>query len=99
MDSLGSTLILVAPLALVLLATASQSRVDAITIGFYQGSFATGTAGAIYDAGNLVLWWLGIPAMLFTAVMAYRRRSLGMALIVVAFAVVAIRAWRGGLRR
>jgi Gpi18-like mannosyltransferase len=54
-------------------------------VWFYQGSFANGTGAAIYDAGNLVIWWLGIPAMVFAAVQAYRRRSLALALIVIGF--------------
>src|SRR5262249_33834431 len=39
-----------------------------------------------YDAGNIVLWWLSIPAMAFCAFQAYRRRSLALALIVLAYA-------------
>ncbi len=54
-------------------------------VWFYQGGYAGGTAASIYDAGNLVIWWLGIPAMLFVAYQAFRRRSLGLALILVAF--------------
>ncbi len=54
-------------------------------VWFYQGSYAENTAAAIYDAGNLVIWWMGIPAMLFVAFQAYRRRSLALALILVAF--------------
>ncbi|MFL5755573.1 MAG: phospholipid carrier-dependent glycosyltransferase [Chloroflexota bacterium] len=54
-------------------------------VWFYQDGFADATAGSIYDAGNLLIWWLGIPAMVFAAVMAFRRRSLALALIVVGF--------------
>jgi hypothetical protein len=54
-------------------------------VWFYQGGFANNTAGAIYDAGNMVVWWLGIPAMAFVAWQAFRRRSLGLALILVGF--------------
>jgi hypothetical protein len=54
-------------------------------VWFYQGSFANDTAGAIYDAGNTVIWWLGIPAMVFVAYQAFRRRSLSLALILIAF--------------
>ncbi len=54
-------------------------------VWFYQGSFAGGTAAAIYDAGSIVLWWMSIPAMVFVAFQAYRRRSVALALIVVAF--------------
>jgi hypothetical protein len=55
-------------------------------VWFYQGSFAGNTAASIYDAGNLVIWWLGIPAMAFCAWQAYRRQSLALALIVLGFA-------------
>ena len=54
-------------------------------VWFYQGSYADSTAAAIYDAGNMVIWWLGIPAMAFVAFQAYRRRSLALALILIAF--------------
>ena len=58
---------------------------DLKPVWFYQGGFANGTAASIYDAGNLVIWWLGIPAMVFAGLMAYRRRSLALTLIVVGF--------------
>ncbi|HEX9044735.1 MAG TPA: phospholipid carrier-dependent glycosyltransferase, partial [Candidatus Limnocylindrales bacterium] len=58
---------------------------DLKPVWFYQGTFNTGTAGAIYDAGNLVLWWLAIPAMAFISWQSYRRRSLALALVAVAF--------------
>ncbi len=59
---------------------------DLKPVWFYQGSFAGDTAASIYDAGNLVIWWLGVPAMAFISWQAFKRRSLGLALIVVAFA-------------
>ena len=55
-------------------------------VWFYQEGFADGLTGSIYDAGNLVIWWLGVPAMLFVAWQAYRRRSLALALIAIGFA-------------
>ncbi len=54
-------------------------------VWFYQGGFAQSTAASIYDAGNMVIWWLGIPAMVFVAYQAFRRRSLALALILIAF--------------
>ena len=54
-------------------------------VWFYQGSFAYSTAASIYDAGNMVIWWMGIPAMAFVAYQAFRRRSLALALILIAF--------------
>jgi len=54
-------------------------------VWFYQGSFAGDTAGSIYDAGNVAIWWMGIPAMVFVAYQAFRRRSLALALILIGF--------------
>jgi hypothetical protein len=54
-------------------------------VWFYQGGYAGDTSASIYDAGNLVVWWLGVPAMAFLAFQAYRRRSLGLALVLVGF--------------
>ena len=59
---------------------------DLKPVWFYQEGFAGGTSAAIYDAGNLVIWWLGVPAMAFAAWQAFRRRSLALALIAIAFA-------------
>ncbi|HXG25896.1 MAG TPA: phospholipid carrier-dependent glycosyltransferase [Candidatus Binatia bacterium] len=59
---------------------------DLKPVWFYAESFAGGTTAAIYDAGNLVAWWLGVPAMIFVAWQAFRRRSLALALIVIGFA-------------
>ena len=50
---------------------------DLKPVWFYQEGFAGATSAAIYDSGNLVIWWLGIAAMVFVSIMAYRRRSLG----------------------
>jgi hypothetical protein len=55
-------------------------------VWFYQGSFAGNTSAAIYDAGNLVIWWLGVPGIAFAAWQAFRRQSIGLALVTVAFA-------------
>ena len=59
---------------------------DLKPVWFYQEGLAGGTTAAIYDAGNLVIWWLGIPAMAFVAWQAFARRSLSLALIIIAFA-------------
>ena len=56
-------------------------------VWFYQGSFANDTAASIYDAGNVVLWWMGIPAMAFVAFQAFKRQSLPLALILVGLPV------------
>lgn len=59
---------------------------DLKPVWFYQGSFAGDTAASVYDAGNVVIWWMAIPAMAFAAFQAFRRRSLGLALITIGFA-------------
>ena len=55
-------------------------------VWFYQESLAGGTSAALYDAGSLVIWWMGIPAMAFVSWMAFKRRSLALALIAIGFA-------------
>jgi hypothetical protein len=55
-------------------------------VWFYQEPFAGNTTAAIYDAGNIVIWWLGLPALGFVAWQAFQRRSLALALIVVGYA-------------
>ncbi len=59
---------------------------DLKPVWFYQDGFAGGTSAAIYDAGNLVLWWLAVPALAFAGWQAWRRRSLALALVLIAFA-------------
>ena len=59
---------------------------DLKPVWFYQGSFAGATSAAIYDAGNLAIWWLGVPAMGFIVWQAFKRRSLALAMVTVAFA-------------
>ncbi|MEP6639976.1 MAG: hypothetical protein ABJC39_11545, partial [Chloroflexota bacterium] len=55
-------------------------------VWFYQEALAGGTSAALYDAGSLVIWWLGIPAIAFVSWMAFKRRSLALALVAIAFA-------------
>ena len=55
-------------------------------VWFYQEGLALGTSAALYDAGSLVIWWLGIPALAFVSIMAFKRRSLALTLIAVGFA-------------
>ncbi|MEX1169961.1 MAG: phospholipid carrier-dependent glycosyltransferase [Chloroflexota bacterium] len=59
---------------------------DLKPVWFYQEGLAGSTSASVYDAGNLVIWWLGVPAMAFVAAMAFRRRSLALALIAIGFA-------------
>ena len=55
-------------------------------VWFYQGNFDGQSIAVIYNGGNLVLFWLGVPAVIYCAVQAWRRQSLGLLLITVAFA-------------
>ena len=55
-------------------------------VWFYQESLAGGTSAALYDAGSLVIWWMGVPALAFVSLMAFKRRSLALTLIAVGFA-------------
>jgi hypothetical protein len=59
---------------------------DLKPVWFYQDGFAGSTAGAVYDAGNLVIWWIGAVALVFVSIMGFRRRSLALALIMIGFA-------------
>ncbi len=59
---------------------------DLKPVWFYEQGFAGSTSASIYDAGNLVAWWLAVPAMAFVAWQAFRRRSPALALIAIAFA-------------
>jgi len=55
-------------------------------VWFYEEGFAGSTSASIYDAGNLVIWWLSIPAMAFVAFQAFKRRSAALALLAIGFA-------------
>jgi hypothetical protein len=59
---------------------------DLKPVWFYQEGLAGSTTAAVYDAGNLVVWWLGVPALAFVAWQAYARRSLALALVAIGFA-------------
>ncbi|HET7030424.1 MAG TPA: phospholipid carrier-dependent glycosyltransferase [Candidatus Limnocylindrales bacterium] len=59
---------------------------DLKPVWFYQESLAGNTTAAIYDAGNIVIWWLGLPALLFVSWQAYARRSLPLALVAIGYA-------------
>ncbi|HEX5241578.1 MAG TPA: phospholipid carrier-dependent glycosyltransferase [Candidatus Limnocylindrales bacterium] len=60
---------------------------DLKPVWFYQDSFAGATSASIYNAGNLISWWLAIPAVGFVMWQAYKRRSLALGLILVGFLV------------
>ncbi len=59
---------------------------DLKPVWFYLGNLAEGWTAVTYDAGNLVLFWLSVPAMAWVAFMAWRRRSLALALVMIGFA-------------
>ena len=48
---------------------------DLKPVWFYQQSFAGDTTASIYDAGNLVAWWLSVPAIAFVAWQMVERAS------------------------
>ena len=54
-------------------------------VWFEQSDYA-GTTAVIYDTGNLVVFWLALPAMLWTTWQAWQRRSLPLTFIAVAIA-------------
>lgn len=58
---------------------------DLKPVWFYQDSFAGRTLGEIYDSGNLVVFWMGLPALVFGALAAWRRRSLPLTLVMLMF--------------
>jgi predicted membrane-bound dolichyl-phosphate-mannose-protein mannosyltransferase/Gpi18-like mannosyltransferase len=54
---------------------------------FYGHDFAdTRTGAVIYNGGNPLLFWAGIPALIYVGIQAWRRRSMALVLIVIAFA-------------
>jgi dolichyl-phosphate-mannose-protein mannosyltransferase len=53
---------------------------------FYNGSFDGDQIAVIYNGGNPILFWAGIPAMIACAVQAWKRRSIALVLLVAAFA-------------
>jgi hypothetical protein len=58
---------------------------DLKPVWFENATYAGDTGTMIYDGGNPALWWLAIFAMGFISWQAFKRRNLGLTLIVVAF--------------
>jgi hypothetical protein len=58
---------------------------DLKPVWFESIGYGQDTGSMIYDGGNPVLWWLAITAMAFVCWQAFKRRSLGLALIAIAF--------------
>lgn len=53
---------------------------------FFNGSYDSDQVAAIYNGGNPILFWAGIPALAACSVLAWKRRSMALVLIVAAFA-------------
>ena len=61
---------------------------DLKPVWFFQERYADGATGLIYDTGNLVVFWLGLAGMGFSAWAAWRRRSLALAVVVIMWAAL-----------
>jgi hypothetical protein len=58
---------------------------DLKPVWFESISYGPDLGSWIHDGGNPALWWLAITAMGFVCWQAFKRRSLGLALVVIAF--------------
>jgi hypothetical protein len=58
---------------------------DLKPVWFESVSYGPDLGSWIHDGGNPVLWWMAIPALAFVCWQAFKRRSLGLALIAIAF--------------
>jgi hypothetical protein len=59
---------------------------DLKPVWFYSHSYDNRQMAVIYNGGNPILFWAGVPAIAWCAVQAWRRRSLALVLVVAAFA-------------
>jgi predicted membrane-bound dolichyl-phosphate-mannose-protein mannosyltransferase len=59
---------------------------DLKPVWFYSHSYDNRQLAMIYNGGNPILFWAGIPAIAWCAVLAWRHRSLALVLVVAAFA-------------
>ncbi len=57
---------------------------DLKPVWFQQGDYANGMTSVIYDTGNIIIFWLAIPAMAWLSWQAWQRRSLALTFIVIA---------------
>ncbi len=57
---------------------------DLKPVWFEQNDYAGGTTAVIYDTGNLVLFWLAIPAVAWASWQAWKRRSLALTFVIIA---------------
>jgi len=61
---------------------------DLKPVWFFSERYDGATSGQIYDTGNLVIFWMGIAGMAFSAWAAWHRRSLALAIVVIMWAVM-----------
>ena len=61
---------------------------DLKPVWFFQERYAGPTTGLIYDTGNLVVFWLGLAGVGFSAVAAWRRHSVALTLVVILWAAL-----------
>jgi predicted membrane-bound dolichyl-phosphate-mannose-protein mannosyltransferase len=59
---------------------------DLKPVWFYSHSYDNRDIAVIYNGGNPILFWAGVPAILWCAVQAWRHRSLALVMVVAAFA-------------
>jgi predicted membrane-bound dolichyl-phosphate-mannose-protein mannosyltransferase len=55
-------------------------------VWFFNGTYDGDQIAVIYNSGNPLLFWAGIPALAACAVLAWKRRSAALVLLVAAFA-------------
>ena len=59
---------------------------DLKPVWFYSHSYDNRLMAVIYNGGNPILFWAGMPAIIWCGILAWRRRSLALVLVVAAFA-------------
>ena len=53
---------------------------------FYSHNFDGSLMAMVYNGGNPILFWAGVPAVILSGLLAWKRRSLALALVAAAFA-------------
>ncbi|MDP9243774.1 MAG: phospholipid carrier-dependent glycosyltransferase, partial [Chloroflexota bacterium] len=59
---------------------------DLKTVWFFNADYDGNQMAVIYNGGNPILFWAGIPAIILCALLAWKRRSPALVLLVAAFA-------------
>jgi predicted membrane-bound dolichyl-phosphate-mannose-protein mannosyltransferase len=59
---------------------------DLKTVFFYTHTYDDRQLAVVYNGGNPILFWAGVPAILAAGVLAWKRRSPALVLVVAAFA-------------